>query len=114
MTLLQIPNAEGADADEFHIEVVEESVSGQPGGLGWTGWTNYAPVNELEIVGSNCGLLSVQGQVMLRFPGAPYRDTSLLFFTEDDLNNAITLGLLQKASVVGSYSWVWSVLKKAQ
>lgn len=69
---------------------------------------------ELEIAGSNCGLLSVQGEVILRFPGAPYRDIAMQFFSEDDLNNAITLGLLQRASVIGTYNWVWFVLKKAQ
>ena len=46
-------------------------------------------VDELKIGGANFGILSLQGQVILRLPGAPYRDIPMRFFTEDDLNNAL-------------------------
>jgi hypothetical protein len=70
---------------------------------------------ELKEAGLNSGLLVMQGQVVLRSPGSPYTDAPLLFFQEADLNNALSLGLLQKGSVVGSsLSWEWYVLSPAK
>jgi len=57
-------------------------------------------------------LARVQGQVVLRSPGSPYKDVPLPSVEEADLNNAVSLGLLQKGSVAGSDNWDWWVLKK--
>jgi hypothetical protein len=52
-------------------------------------------VNQLERAGYiQCGLLTVQGTVVVRGPGAPYSDSPTTF-EEADLQNAIALNLLQ-------------------
>jgi hypothetical protein len=63
----------------------------------------------LDEAGPNSGLLLtyVQGQVVLRLPGSPFTDTPLPSFGLADLNNAVSLGLLQKGSVAGSDNWDW-------
>jgi hypothetical protein len=66
----------------------------------------------LEKAGPNCGLLPVQGIVVLRCPGAPYTDTPMITFDEADLQNAVALDLLERGKVVGSYEWEWYVLRK--
>ena len=67
----------------------------------------------LDEAGPNSGLLLtyVQGQVVLRLPGSPYTDIPLPSFELDDLNNAVSLGLLQTGSVAGSDNWTWWMLK---
>lgn len=67
---------------------------------------------ELHEAGQNCGILVVQGTVVLRSPGTPYTDVPMLFFDEADLQNAIELSLLEKRKVVGSYEWEWYVVAK--
>ena len=69
---------------------------------------------ELKDAGHNCGLLLMQGQVVLRSPGSPYSDVPLPFFEEADLSNALNLGLVEKKSMVGSYKWDWYVLAPAK
>ena len=69
-------------------------------------------VEQLEKAGMNCGLLAVQGTVVLRCPGAPYTDTPMMMFDETDLQNAVALDLLEKRKVTGSYEWEWYALKK--
>ena len=69
---------------------------------------------ELKEAGLNSGLLVMQGHVVLRSPGSPYTDVPLLFFEEADLNNALSLGLVEKGSVVGSYNWDWYLLPPAK
>ena len=64
---------------------------------------------ELQEAGQNCGILVVQGTVVLRSPGAPYTDVPMLFFDEGDLQNAIELSLIKKGKMVGSYEWEWYV-----
>jgi hypothetical protein len=72
-------------------------------------------VKELKDAGHNCGLLLMQGQVVLRLPGSPYSDAPLLPFEEDDLNNALSLGLVEKRSMVSnSGGWDWYVLALAK
>jgi hypothetical protein len=68
----------------------------------------------LKDAGHNCGLLLMQGQVVLRSPGSPYSDVPLLLFEEADLNNALSLGLVEKSSIVGSSNWDWYVLAPAK
>jgi hypothetical protein len=68
-------------------------------------------VQQLERAGTNCGLLVVQGSVVMRGPGAPYIETPMVTFEETDLQNAIALDLLEKRKVTGSYEWEWYVLK---
>jgi hypothetical protein len=77
-------------------------------------------VEHLERAGMNCGLLAVQGTVVLRCPGAPYTETPMMMFDETDLQNAIALDVLEKQKVkiemipsTGNYEWEWYVLKKA-
>jgi hypothetical protein len=69
-------------------------------------------VKELKQAGLNCGLLAMQGAVVLRSPGAPYTDAPMLMFDEVDLHSAIDLDLLDKRRVVGSYEWEWYVVKR--
>jgi hypothetical protein len=64
----------------------------------------------LERAGMNCGLMTSQGTVFLRSPGAPFTDTPTTF-DEGDLKYAIALGLLEKQSVTGSHEWEWYVAK---
>jgi hypothetical protein len=66
----------------------------------------------LESAGVNCGVLVVQGTVVLRGPGARYSESLLLKFDPTDLQNAVALDLLEKAMVTGSYEWEWYVFKK--
>lgn len=75
-------------------------------------------VQDLEDAGNSCGLLLSQGTVIMRSPGAPWTDTPMLFNDQDDLNNALELGLLKKTSMisieVGSSSvqpWEWYVIQ---
>lgn len=68
-------------------------------------------VKELERAGENCGLVPVQGIVVLRSPGSPYIDVPMTF-QEMDLLDAVELGLLEKQKVTGSYEWEWYVEKK--
>jgi hypothetical protein len=53
-------------------------------------------VDILESGGSDCGLLVMQGTVVMRRPGAPLMDAPKLTYAEADLNNAIELKLLEK------------------
>ncbi len=76
-------------------------------------------VEHLERAGMNCGLLAVQGTVVLRRPGSVCTDTPMMF-DETDLHNAVALDLLEKKTMVtqtyppaGSYEWEWYVTKKA-
>ena len=69
-------------------------------------------VDELKQAGLDCGLVVVQGAVVLRSPGAPYTDVPMLFFDECDLQNAIELSFLEKRRVVGTYEWGWYVAVK--
>jgi hypothetical protein len=66
----------------------------------------------LDEAGSNSGLLLtyVQGQVVLRSLRLPFTDTPLPSFELADLNNAVSLELLQQGSVAGSDNWDWWVL----
>jgi hypothetical protein len=70
-------------------------------------------VEHLERAGTSCGLLAVQGTVVLRCLGAPYTDTPMTIFDESDLHNAVALDLLEKQEVTGIYKWEWYVGKKA-
>jgi hypothetical protein len=69
--------------------------------------------NWLEQAGANCGLVVVQGNLVIRGPGAPYSETPVVSFDEADLKNAISLNLLEKQKVSGSYQWDWYVVKKS-
>ena len=71
-------------------------------------------VKELELAGLNHGLLVLQGTIVLRGPGAPFRDTPMMHFDEADLYNAVALNLLEKCKVSGSYQWEWYVAKKSK
>jgi hypothetical protein len=68
-------------------------------------------VDQLKTAGTNCGLLSVQGDVVMRCPGEPYTDTPTNF-NDDDLKNAVALGLLRKQKVGGSFEWEYYVVKE--
>jgi len=72
-------------------------------------------VEKLESAGVNCGLLAVQGSVVLRCPGAPYTDSPLMSFDEADLQNAVALDRLEKREAIerteGKLKWEWYVLK---
>ena len=70
-------------------------------------------VKHLERAGMNCGLLAVQGTVVLRCAGAPYTDTPVMMFDETDLRNGVALGLLERQKVTGIYKWEWYRSKKA-
>jgi hypothetical protein len=50
----------------------------------------------------NCGLLIMQGVVVMRCPGAPYSDAPTMY-DEADLTNAIELNLVRKQKIVESY-----------
>ncbi len=68
-------------------------------------------VDQLKHAGTNCGLLAMQGIIVMRCPGSPYTDTPTTF-DETDLENAITLGLVRKQQIVGSYEWEYYVPTK--
>jgi len=65
---------------------------------------NEARRNELRAFG-NAGI------IVMRCPGSPYTDTPTTF-DETDLENAITLGLVRKQQIVGSYEWEYYVPTK--
>jgi len=69
-------------------------------------------VDQLKHASVNCGLLLVQGIVVMRCPGAPYSDSPTLF-DETDMQNAITLGLIEKRKIVGSLQWEYYLAKKS-
>jgi hypothetical protein len=58
----------------------------------------------------NCGLLIVQGNVVIR--NGVHQIDSPAMFEIADLENAIALDLLEKRKVSGSVSWEWYVSKK--
>jgi hypothetical protein len=73
-------------------------------------------VDILESAGPNCGLLVLQGTVVMRCPGVPSKDLPTMY-NEADLNNAIELRLLEKkkmliGSVTGSSGWEWYVVRE--
>ncbi|MGO9302425.1 MAG: hypothetical protein ACLP3R_01820 [Candidatus Korobacteraceae bacterium] len=70
-------------------------------------------VEHLERAGTGCGLLALQGTVVLRCLGTPYTDTPMMIFDRSDLHNAVALDLLEKQKVTGIYNWEWYVGKKA-
>jgi hypothetical protein len=53
-------------------------------------------VDELKNAGPNCGLVVMQGTVVMRRPGAPLMDSPKLTYDEADLKNAVELNLLEK------------------
>ena len=70
----------------------------------------------LESGGSDCGLLVMQGAVVMRCPGEPFMDLPIPY-DEADLNNAIELNLLEKkkmliGSPTGNSEWEWYVVRK--
>jgi len=65
-------------------------------------------VDQLKTSGRLCGLLVVQKTVVTRCHGSPYVDTPTLF-DEDDLQNAILLGLVRKQKIVGTLEWEYYV-----
>ncbi len=65
-------------------------------------------VDQLKESATNCGLLLIQGIVVMRCPGSPYTDTPTTF-DETDLENANSLGLLRKQRIAGSYEWEYYV-----
>ena len=70
----------------------------------------------LESGGSDCGLVVMQGAVVMRCPGAPFTDLPIPY-DQADLNNAIELNLLEKRkklidSVTGSSRWEWYVVRE--
>ena len=67
-------------------------------------------VDHLKRSGLNNGLLAVGGTVVLRSPGSPYVDTPT-GFDEEDLSNAVELGLVEKRRVTGSFEWEWYTIK---
>jgi hypothetical protein len=68
-------------------------------------------VHQLEVQGSNSGLLVVHGDVVVRILRAEPTDAPAMA-EEVDLQNAIALGLLEKRKVTGSYEWEWYVSKR--
>lgn len=68
-------------------------------------------VAQLKESATNCGLLLIQEIVVMRCPGSPYTDTPTTF-DATDLKNAISLGLLRKQKIVGSYEWEYYVPTK--
>ena len=69
-------------------------------------------VSRLERAGyADCGLLAVQGTVVMRCKGAPYTDTPTMM-DEIDLQNAVTLNLLELKKVTGSLQWEWYQSKR--
>jgi hypothetical protein len=56
------------------------------------------------------GFIVGGGMVVLRASGAPYTDTPTMY-DENDLNNAVALGLIEKRKVTGSLEWEWYTLK---
>jgi len=76
-------------------------------------------VKHLEGAGVDCGLLVVQGTIVLRCPGAPYDDSPMTAFNETDLQNAVALNLLEKQRratdsfpPAASHEWEWYVVRK--
>ena len=74
-------------------------------------------VDILETIGSDCGLLVVGENLVMRCPGAPVMDTPMPSYDEADLNNAIELNLLEKkkmliGSPTGNSEWEWYVVRK--
>jgi hypothetical protein len=68
-------------------------------------------VNQLERAGENCGLLAVQGTVVLRCLCSDPVDTPTMC-DEIDLQNAVALGLLEQRQVTGSFQWEWHCSKR--
>jgi hypothetical protein len=73
-------------------------------------------VDILESAGPNCGLLVLQGTVVMRCPGVPSKDWPTMY-NEADLNNAIELNLLEKrkmliGSVTGSSEREYYVVRE--
>lgn len=68
-------------------------------------------VNQLERAGENCGLLAVQGTVVLRCLLSKPIDTPTMR-EEIDLENATALGLLEHRRVTGSFQWEWYCSKR--
>jgi len=66
-------------------------------------------VDQLKHAGTNCGFLAIQATVVMRCPGSPCTDTPTTF-DETDLQNAISLGLVRKQKIVGSFEWEYYVL----
>jgi hypothetical protein len=72
--------------------------------------------NQLERTGTNCGLLTVQGTVVMRCYAGDFTDTPTMF-DEIDLQNAIALDLLEQrriteGKVTGSLQWEWHQSKR--
>jgi hypothetical protein len=73
-------------------------------------------VHQLERVGTSCGLLVVQGTVVIRSMGAPYTDTPTMF-DEIDLRHAVELNLLEprkftESSIRGGSEAEWYTSKR--
>jgi len=70
-------------------------------------------VAELRKAGANCGLLAVQGSLVMRGPGAPWSDTPMVSYDENVLLDAVALRLLEKQqmNVNGKPGWEWYVLR---
>jgi hypothetical protein len=73
-------------------------------------------VDILEGAGPNCGLVIMQGAVVMRCPGTPFTDLPIPY-DEADSNNAVELNLLEKkkmltGSVTGSSGWEWYVVRE--
>jgi hypothetical protein len=68
-------------------------------------------VNQLEPSGEGCGLLAVQGMVVMRCLRDQPIDTPMMC-EEIDLQNAVALDLLEQRKVTGSYQWEWYCSKR--
>jgi hypothetical protein len=74
-------------------------------------------VGILEGAGPNCGLMIMQGAVVLRCPGASFKDSPKLTYDEADLKNAVELNLLEKRkmradALAGSFEREYYVVRE--
>lgn len=50
----------------------------------------------------------------MRVPGGPYTEIPMASFDVTDLQNAVALGLLEKAKVTGSFEWERYVVRRSR
>jgi len=73
-------------------------------------------VDILEGAGPNCGLVIMQGAVVMRCPGTPFTDLPIPY-DEADSNNAVELNLLEKKkmqadALTGSFQREYYVVRE--
>ncbi len=61
--------------------------------------------DQLKDAGYNCGLVSIEGKVVMLSPNQPPLIETLMPFSEADFKNAIELGYLEKKPLSVTYEW---------